>query len=90
MFTIYHTATRGRKWSIALLLHEDGTYCIREYKHTNLQGVAWLGEKSAVDSVAMYNQRIDDAAKYDGIFYTLDLKPMLDTQSIAHNSNDCF
>jgi hypothetical protein len=83
MFTIYHMATRGGKWSIALLLHEDGTYCIREYRHTNIQGVYWMGEKSAVDAVTIYNQRIDDAAKYDGIFYTKDLKPILDTLEVA-------
>jgi hypothetical protein len=78
MFTIYHNATRGGLYSIALLLHEDGTYCIQEYKRTNLQGVAWLGQKSAVDAVTEYNKRIDDSAKYDGIFYTKDLKPILD------------
>lgn len=79
MFTIYHNATRGGLYSIALLLHEDGTYCIKEFKRGSEQGAAWLGQKSAVDAVAEYNQRIDDAAKYDSIFYIKDLKPMLDT-----------
>jgi len=78
MFTIYHFSTRGGLYSIALLLHEDGTYCIREYKHAQFQGEAWLGQKSAVDAVTEYNRRIDDAAKYDGIMYTKNLKPMLD------------
>ena len=81
MFTIYHNSTRGGLYRILLALHEDGTYVIKEFKRHQLQGMAFLGQKSAVDAVAEYNRRIDDAAKYDGIFYTKDLKPMLEAQS---------
>lgn len=76
--TIYHNSTRGGLYSIALLLHEDGTYCIKEFKRGNEQSAYWMGQKSAVDAVTEYNKRIDDAAKYDGIMYTKDLKPMLE------------
>lgn len=83
MFVIFANSTRGGKYSIQLEMTGEfdafpGTFHIREFKNGCEQAFANLGQKSAVDAVAEYNRRIDDAAKYDGIFYTTDLKPILD------------
>jgi hypothetical protein len=80
MKTLYANSTRGGLYSIALQVLADGTYCIREFKHNREQGAAFLGNADAFAAVREYNKRIDDAATYDGIFYTKDLHAFLGAQ----------
>jgi hypothetical protein len=69
MKTLYHMATRGNLYSIALRQDTTG-FEIVEYKHGRLQGVAYLGLVERENAVTEYNKRIDDSAKYDQIYYT--------------------
>lgn len=70
MKTLYHMATRGNLYSIALQQGADGVYCIREYKHGREVGCASLGNFTLqMDAIAEYNRRIDSSATYDSIFY---------------------
>jgi hypothetical protein len=82
MKTIFANSTRGGKYTIHLLITggDDvfpGTYEIKEFTNGSLTGFANLGQCGAQVAVAKYNQMIDDAAKYDGIHYTKDLKALL-------------
>ena len=75
MFTIFHNSTRGGKYTIRLqMTGEDdifpGTFMIFESTNGRLTGFANLGQKSPVDAVNEYNRRIDEYAKYDGIYFT--------------------
>ena len=78
MFTIFHNSTRGGKYTIRLqMTGEDdifpGTFMIFESTNGRLTGFANLGQKSPVDAVNEYNRRIDEYAKYDGIYFTQQL-----------------
>jgi hypothetical protein len=80
--TVFANATRGGKYQIQLQITgtDDvfpGTYQIVELTNGNESGFANLGQINARVAVAEYNRRIDLAAKYDGIFYTKDLKALL-------------
>ncbi len=70
MRTLYHMQTRHGLYSIALQQHNDGTFMILEYKRGREQACAYLGSADRETAVMEYNSRIDEAAFYDGIFYT--------------------
>ena len=72
--TLYHMATRGNLYSIAFQKCADGTFMIKEYKHGREQGCASLGSLCEMSSIAEYNTRIDNAAKYDQIYYVKAVK----------------
>lgn len=83
MFTIFANATRGGKYTICLQMTPDtdafpGTFQIVETTNGRQTGFANLGQKSAIDAVHEYNRRIDEYAKYDGIFFTKILRVPLD------------
>ena len=85
MYTIFHNTTRGSLYGIMLQMtsEEDafpGTFQIVETKHGQQTGFANLGQTVACDAIKEYNRRIDEYAKYDGIFFTktlmLDITPL--------------
>jgi hypothetical protein len=70
MRTLYHMQTRGGLYSIALQQHVDGTFMIREFKHARETGCYSMGSAGRIIAGVEYSRRIQDAATYDGIFYT--------------------
>ena len=79
MHVIFANATRGLKYTIQLNMtgNEDkfpGTFEIVETTRGFQTSFANLGQISAVDAVNEYNRRIDEYAKYDGIFFTKNLR----------------
>ena len=83
MFVIFAKSTRGGKYTIALEMTNEfdafpGSFGIRETTNGRPTGYANLGVLSAVDAVKEYNRRIDEYAKFDGIHFTKDLRPILD------------
>ena len=83
MYTIFHNETRGGLYGIKLQMTDEndiypGTFQIVETKLGQQTGFANLGQVPAVDAVNEYNRRIDEYAKYDGIFFTKILRVTLD------------
>lgn len=76
--TLFAYTTRGGKWGIDLIQLPDGRFEINEYKHGRSQGCAFLGDKNAEAAMEEFNRRIDDAAHYDGIFYTTQVNSLKD------------
>jgi hypothetical protein len=74
MYIIFHNSTRGGLYTIRLQMTGDSdpfprSFSIVETKYGRETSYANLGQKSACDAVNEYNKRIDDYAKYDGIFF---------------------
>jgi hypothetical protein len=69
MKTIYHLATRGGRYSIALQQTADGTFQIREFKHHSEVGCFSMGSADRIMAGVEYSRRINDYAKYDGIHF---------------------
>jgi len=81
MKIVFANSTRRGKYQIQLSITGPAdifpdTYQIREFVNGREQGFANLGQVGAQRAVAEYNRRIEDAAKYDGIFYVKDLRAL--------------
>lgn len=82
MYTVFANATKFEKYIIRLQMtgrddSHPGTFQIVETTNGKETAFANLGSKTASEATREYNRRITDAAKYDGIFYIKDLKPIL-------------
>ncbi len=79
--TVFAYSTRGGKYAIHLQITGTsdpfpGTYQIVETANGQLTGFANLGSASYEKALSEFNSRIADSAKYDGIFYTKNLRPI--------------
>jgi hypothetical protein len=82
MKTIFANSTRGGKYEVRLQItgSDDvfpGTYQVCELVNGRQDAFANLGQIGAQRATAEYNKRIELAARYDGVFYTRDLRALL-------------